>query len=115
MSSNYKQLGKEAAAAGKLDQAVHFFNLAVWENPQDEETWLLLAYTVPTKEERKQCLARVLEINPQNQEARVGLATGRLIPVAGDTRNQSQSEPERQKQNSGTSPLRIFGNLLRKR
>jgi hypothetical protein len=42
--------------------------------PQNEIAWLLLSYAVDEKEYKRDCLERVLEINPANEKARKRLA-----------------------------------------
>jgi hypothetical protein len=44
------------------------------ENPNSEAAWLWMSAAVDTPELRQECLKKVLEINPQNQHARKGLA-----------------------------------------
>ncbi len=51
-------------------------------DPENEIGWLWLAGIVESDERRRQCLERVLEINPDNQAARRGLATLPPKPAA---------------------------------
>lgn len=50
-------------------------------NPQDEYAWIWLASVADTDEERRFCLHKVLEIDPQNEAARRGLASMGLAPA----------------------------------
>jgi tetratricopeptide (TPR) repeat protein len=47
---------------------------AIRRNPRDERAWLWLSGAVETDIERRQCLERVLTLNPHNAAARSGLA-----------------------------------------
>jgi len=52
-------------------------------NPQNERAWLWMTLVVDTQEQRRECLERVLAINPDNARARAGLAkiTGQTPPI----------------------------------
>ena len=59
--------GDRAGARDLLAQAIRL-------NPTDERSWLWLSGAVETDDERRRCLERVLQINPQHAAARRGLA-----------------------------------------
>lgn len=52
--------------------ARHFVH-AIRQDPNAEKAWWLLASCVDTREQKRDCLQRVLEINPWNEEARNAL------------------------------------------
>jgi hypothetical protein len=60
------QVGEKAAARDILTALVA-------QDPQDEEAWLWLSGAVESDAERRDCLLKVLEINPENHAARHGL------------------------------------------
>lgn len=60
------QLGDRRGAA------LHFVDL-IRRDPNMEEAWWLLASCVETREQKHDCLAKVLEINPWNEKARDAL------------------------------------------
>src|SRR5262245_12069750 len=59
--------GDRAGARDLLAQVIRL-------NPSDERAWLWLSGAVETDDERRRCLERVLQINPQNAAAQRGLA-----------------------------------------
>jgi Tfp pilus assembly protein PilF len=66
--------GIAALKAGDNTRARELLGQAIRHNPRDERLWLWLSGAVETDAERRQCLERVLTINPQNAAARNGLA-----------------------------------------
>jgi Tfp pilus assembly protein PilF len=66
--------GIGALKAGDNARARELLGQAIRSNPRDERPWLWLSGAVETDAERRQCLERVLAINPQNAAARSGLA-----------------------------------------
>ena len=58
---------------GDIDEAQSFLAQMLIDNPKDEAAWLLLADIVPP-DQAKDSLERVLEVNPDNNEARLRLA-----------------------------------------
>jgi hypothetical protein len=73
-SSNLTQKGIAAVKAGNRNLALQFLRAALDENPNDEAAWLWMSSVVTTVEEKRECLERVLEINPNSAPARRGLA-----------------------------------------
>lgn len=65
---------KAAARAGKIEEARRLFRQAVELEPGNAETWLDLAGVVSSPEEKRACFARVLALDPDNEEAKEGLA-----------------------------------------
>ncbi|MBN2148677.1 MAG: hypothetical protein JW726_14920 [Anaerolineales bacterium] len=57
------------------------------ENPNSETAWLWMSGVVETDQQRKDCLERILKINPQNQQAIRGLEKLH-------TKSQPSSQPE---------------------
>jgi len=70
-----------AAQAGNVKQAVGIAADVVRQQPANEKAWLLLASMLDDRDRKRQCLYRVLAINPNNHEARVGLSRLEMPPV----------------------------------
>lgn len=66
--------GIEALRSGDRERAHTLLNRAVQIDPQCERAWLWLSGTVNSPRQRRECLERVLSINPNNDAARRGLA-----------------------------------------
>jgi tetratricopeptide (TPR) repeat protein len=66
--------GIDALKAGDNARARELLGQAIRRNPRDERAWLWLSGALETDRERRQCLERVLELNPHNAAARNGLA-----------------------------------------
>ena len=70
----------------KLTQAIHliktgekakgrkFLAEVIRSEPRNETAWLWMTAAVDSKDQRKQCLEKVLDINPNNEQARAGLS-----------------------------------------
>ncbi len=67
------QQGISAVKAKNRADARRYLSAAVKLNPQNEEAWLWLAGTMPDPSIQKDCLERVLAINPANKRAKIGL------------------------------------------
>jgi tetratricopeptide (TPR) repeat protein len=65
--------GTAALKNGDMPQAYTLLREAVRIEPNNERAWLWLAGAVASDEQRRFCLDRVLQINPQNMAARRGL------------------------------------------
>jgi hypothetical protein len=59
---------------GRLDQARDTLMQYLMKNPSSEQAWLLMSYVLPDTEKQKDCLERVLKINPNNTVAQSKLA-----------------------------------------
>lgn len=66
--------GKMAATSGQKDMARDFLTRVVQQDPRNEEAWLWLSGVANTLPMMKGCLERVLAINPNNGQAREGMA-----------------------------------------
>jgi twitching motility two-component system response regulator PilG len=70
--------GSAAARAGHKDEARRLLREATELDPDNEAAWLWLASVSETPQEAVVCLETVLDINPDNRQARAGLKTARL-------------------------------------
>ena len=68
------QQGIAAAEAGDRTRARQILSRVVEANPHSEKAWLWLSGAVESGRDRLSCLDRVLEINPDNEIARHGMA-----------------------------------------
>jgi hypothetical protein len=68
------QQGLTAARVGDLEDARHLLREATEQMPDSVEAWLGLAGVVESLEEKQRCFSKVLDIDPNNDEARAGLA-----------------------------------------
>ncbi len=66
--------GIRAHRAGKTSEARALLEKAVEADSYNEQAWLWLSAVVETPEEQRTCLNNVLVINPDNENARQGLA-----------------------------------------
>lgn len=64
----------EAAKSGDKATARRLLETVINQEPENELAWIWLASTVNTLKERRLCLQRVLQINPNNARAREALA-----------------------------------------
>lgn len=71
--------GAAALRAGQRDEALNLLRQAIQLDPQSEQAWLFMAGAVQEPDRRKYCLERVLQLNPQNELAKRGLAS--LVPA----------------------------------
>jgi len=60
----------EAANQGDKDKAMDFIKQVIAGNPNDADAWLVLAAIVDEPERKRQCLKRVIALDPVNQLAR---------------------------------------------
>jgi hypothetical protein len=72
--------GIEAFKAGRREDARNLLSRAVRSDPHSEQAWLWLAGTVDDPAHQRDCLERVLAINPASQPARRGLAALAAVP-----------------------------------
>lgn len=68
------QLGIEAAHAGDKAEARELFRLVTREKPDNVQGWLWLAGVAEDRDEKRAALERVIELDPNNDLARKGLA-----------------------------------------
>ncbi len=59
---------------GRLDQARETLMLYLMKNPSSEQAWLLMSYVLSDPAKQKDCLERVLKINPNKTVAQSKLA-----------------------------------------
>ncbi|OGO09266.1 MAG: hypothetical protein A3K46_05275 [Chloroflexi bacterium RBG_13_60_9] len=59
---------------GRLDLARETLMQYLMKNPTSEQAWLLMSYVLPDPAKQKDCLERVLKINPNNTVAQSKLA-----------------------------------------
>jgi hypothetical protein len=64
----------QAAQSGNKGIARHILEEVIKEAPENEAAWMWLASVVDTPDERRACLQRVLEINPDNERAQQALS-----------------------------------------
>ncbi len=63
----------EATNQGDKNKALDLLKQALTANPNDVDAWLVLAALVDEPERKRQCLERVLALDPVNQLARAEL------------------------------------------
>jgi hypothetical protein len=112
-SESILQLGIEAARAGDKAEARELFRLVTREDPRNRQGWLWLAGVAEDREEKRAALQHVIEIDPNNELARKGLAAldhGRIpapsaapAPTAAASSPMAPSAPPRS--GSETAPL----------
>jgi hypothetical protein len=73
-SSDFLQLGIAAFKAGNKQDARHYLFKAIEKEPNNEQAWLYMAAALDDLDKRRQCLYRVLSINPSSQVASRELA-----------------------------------------
>src|SRR5512134_4019717 len=76
--AQHLKLGDKAEAQSVLADFLHQY-------PHDEEAWLAMAGLVQDPAQRRDCLARVLSINPKNKSARQLLARLSAGPDSADS------------------------------
>ena len=73
-NTNLVQQGLTAARVGDIEDAQRLLNKATQEMPHNIEAWLGLAGVVESFEEKRKCFSQVLTLDPENSEAKAGLA-----------------------------------------
>ena len=61
--------GIQAYKAGNKQEAIRYLAIAVQQSPQNVSAWLWLSYLVDDPKQKKDCLERVLRLDPHNQSA----------------------------------------------
>ena len=64
----------QSVKRGDLTQARKDLIPLLKSNPQDERVWYLMSLTVSDPQQKRDCLQRVLQINPDNADAKRQLA-----------------------------------------
>jgi len=97
MEETLLQEGIQAAKRGDKQAAQQSLRQALEFNPRNTAAWLWLSSVVEGDEERRECLERVLAIDPDNQAARYGLArlsaAPPLVPEAPEPRPAPPAPP----------------------
>ncbi len=96
-----KQKGDKILAKQLLSQSI-------LQNPRDEAAWMLMAEVVEDVKQRKNCLEKVVAINPNNSAARQELArlsTTPLQPVIRGERNKPLDTPAEAAKQDKTPPF----------
>src|SRR5687767_2385708 len=65
--------GIAAARANQKDAARQAFQAVIRQDPRSESAWLWMSGLVDDPAQQRDCLQRVLALNPQNEHARRGL------------------------------------------
>lgn len=73
-SESILQLGIEAARAGDKAEARELFRLVTREDPDNAQGWMWLAGVAEDRDEKRAALQRAVQIEPNNQLAKKGLA-----------------------------------------
>lgn len=81
MTEKQLRRGIALAKAGKKPEAKRILGQVVKSNPQSFPAWLWLAGVVETEEQRRYCLEKALQLNPQNEGVRRALARIKPEPV----------------------------------
>lgn len=77
--------GIQAARAGRKAEARQLLEQVVAQNDRIERAWLALASVVDATSEKRNCLQKVLELNPANDRARQALLALPAEPRSGGT------------------------------
>jgi len=72
-SSSLVQQGRTAARVGDIAEARRLLTAATQKAPNNVEAWLELAGVVDSLEEKRNCFAKVLELDPGHASAQAGL------------------------------------------
>ncbi|RPI57333.1 MAG: tetratricopeptide repeat protein [Chloroflexi bacterium] len=76
--------GQAAARVGRRDQAREYLRGAVELDPKNVEAWLDLAGVEDDLARKRACFQKVLEVDPGNDQARLGMEMLDQDPAAGD-------------------------------
>lgn len=113
------QRASELIKSGQKKEGGELLIELLKDEPQNEQAWLWLAAAVRGREKKKECLNRVLTINPENAQARKLLATLEEIPSpppedesippafgeAGEEDRSVQESPDRESAGDRVSPF----------
>jgi hypothetical protein len=101
-----------AKQRGDLNRAKQLLSQAIVQNPHDEGAWMLMADVVDDVKLRRNCLERVLAINPANEAANIALTklnTSPLGPVVRGERDKPIETPKFEKTPPFTPPFTWSG------
>jgi hypothetical protein len=101
-----------AKQRGDLDRAKQLLSQAIVQNPHDEGAWMLMADVVDDVKLRRNCLERVLAINPANESANIALTklnTSPLGPIVRGEREKPIETPKFDKTPPFTPPFTWSG------
>lgn len=80
MARSLLRKGSLAAVSGDRQTANQILSEIMEYDAEFEEAWLLKAFLSQTVEEKARCFRRALEINPDNSQAALGLASLQAMP-----------------------------------
>lgn len=88
------QQGIQAAQSGNKAAAKELFVQALKLDPRSELGWMWMVQVVESDQEREFCLGKILEINPNNQQAQQALAQLQQPPMPDWAQAPPAQEPE---------------------
>jgi len=97
-----------AKQSGDMTLAKQLLSQAIIQNPRNEGAWMLMSEVVEDIKLRRNCLERVLAINPDNAAANIALTrlnTSPLGPVIRGERNKPLDQPKIEKTPPFTPPF----------
>lgn len=86
--------GNLAAVSGDRETAREILRDVMEYNPNLEEAWILKAFLSDSSAEKIQCFEKALEINPESDQARSGLAALRTVEVEEESAPMVDEMPE---------------------
>jgi hypothetical protein len=92
MSDNL-QRAIQAIRSGDKETGQRLLAEVIRNDPRNETAWLWMSSVIETDEHRRDCLERVLAINPHNETARQGLEALRQKKAVGPPGTQEQAAP----------------------
>lgn len=99
----------EAANQGDKDKAMDFIKQVIAANPNDADAWLVLAAIVAEPERKRQCLQRVLALDPVNVLARDELFEMDRIALGGAPTYMPELDPGVESVGPPTKPAQHTG------
>jgi hypothetical protein len=89
----FVQSAIDAANQGDKNKAMSFLKEVITANPKDADAWLVLAAIVDEPERKRQCLNRVLSLDPTNKLAREELLDMDRAAMSGTPPFTSEPDP----------------------
>ena len=89
------QKAVKAIKAGDRERGKRLLSSLIKSEPQNEAAWLWLSAAVDTPNQKRQCLKKVLQINPENEQAKRALS--RLSQSARTTTKAKSGSKKRKK------------------